>query len=219
MKIHYFEEGIKDDSFNSVKTMILSGRKKFPDFISVMNFYSNFKRSQKNDIAPQGRTISALNQGCGGGGQGHGETGRGRGRGGNLHSSRIVPQEEVDKVTGIKAKLYPPEIYNTFTPAQKAKHWQLRNPGMTPGTGPAKDARGGAAATASGMTSQIAEFKSAMSTAATAILDFTAATQKHTADDEASDLTRDSGWGRLRGDNRDNPALGRQDSATKKPKN
>ncbi len=68
MNIHYFEEGIKDDSFNSVKTMILSDRKKFPDFISVMNLYSNFKRSQKNDIVPQGRTISALNQGRGGGG-------------------------------------------------------------------------------------------------------------------------------------------------------
>jgi hypothetical protein len=69
MKIHYFEEGIKDDSFNSVKTMILADRTKFPDFISVMNLYSNFKRTQKNDIAPQGRTISALNQGRGGGGE------------------------------------------------------------------------------------------------------------------------------------------------------
>ncbi len=53
MKIHYFEEGIKDDSFNSVKTMILADRKKLPDFISVMNLYSNFKQTQKNDIAPK----------------------------------------------------------------------------------------------------------------------------------------------------------------------
>jgi hypothetical protein len=68
------------------------------------------------------------------------------------------------------------------------------------------------------MTSQIAEFQSAMSTAATGISDFMAATQKHTADGEVSDLTRDSGWGHLRHNNRDNPALGRQDSATKKPK-
>ncbi len=58
-----------------------------------------------------------------------------------------------------------------------------------------------------------------MSTAATAISDFTAATQKRAADDKESDLTRDSGWGRLRDNNRDNPALGRQDSVTKKPKN
>ncbi len=95
----------------------------------------------------------------------------------------------------------------------KATHWQLRHPGQTPGTGPAKGARG--AALAPGMTSQIAEFQSAMSTAATAISDFTAATQKRTADDEESELTKDSGWGC----NRDSPALGRQDSASKKPKN
>ncbi len=121
-------------------------------------------------------------------------------------------------MTGIEAKRYPTEIYNTFTPAMKAKHWQLLNPGKNPGTGPAKGARG--AAPASGMTSQIAEFQSAMSTAATVILDFTAATQKRTADDKESELTRDSGgWGRLRDNNRDNPALGCQDSASKKPKN
>ena len=121
-------------------------------------------------------------------------------------------------MTGIEAKRYPTEIYNTFTPAQKAKHWQLLNPGKAPGTGPAKGARGGADATAPGMTSQITEFQSVMSTAATAILDFTAAAQKRTADDEASDLTSDSGWGCPRGNNRDNSALGRQDSAAKKPK-
>jgi hypothetical protein len=219
MTIHYFKEGNKDDSFNSVKTMILADHKKFPDFISVMNLYSNFKRSQKNDIAPQGRTISILNQGRGGGGRGCGRSGRGRGRGGNSRSSGIVPQEEVNKVTDIEAKRYPDEIYLTFTPAQKAKHWQLMHPGQTPGTGPAKGARGGAAATASGMTSQIAEFISATPTAATRILDLTAAAQKHAAGDEESDQTRDGGWGRPRDNNPDNPALGRQDSALKKSKN
>jgi hypothetical protein len=66
------------------------------------------------------------------------------------------------------------------------------------------------------MTSQIAEFQTAMSTAATAISDFTAATQKRAADDKESDLTRDSKWGCP---NCDNPALGRQDSASKKTKN
>ncbi len=111
--------------------MILADCKKFPDFNSVMNLYSNFKRSQKNDIAPQGRTISALNQGRGGGGRGHGGSGHGRGRGGNLRSSGIVPQEEINKLTGIEAKHYPTEIYLTFTPAQKAKHWQLMHPSQT----------------------------------------------------------------------------------------
>ncbi len=93
----------------------------------------------------------------------------------------------------------------------KANHWQLRHPGQTPGTRPAKGARG--AVTTPGMTSQIAEFQTAMSTAATAISDFTAAT-KRAADDEESDLTRDSGWGCPRDTNHDNPALGRQDLAS-----
>ena len=66
MKIHYFQEGIKDDSFDPVKTTILVDRLKFQDFNSVMNLYANFKRLQKNDIVPQGCTISALNQGRGG---------------------------------------------------------------------------------------------------------------------------------------------------------
>ncbi len=99
-------------------------------------------------------------------------------------------------MTDVQAKIYPADIYNSFTPAQKAKHWQLRN-----------------------MNHQIAEFKTAMSSAATAISDFRAATQKRPADEDGSDLTRDSGWGHDRGSNRENPALGRQDSAAKKPKN
>jgi hypothetical protein len=124
MKIHYFQEGIKNDSFNPVKTMILVDCLKFQDFNSVMNLYTNVKRAQKNDIVPQGRTVLTLNQGRGSGSQGHGGSGRGCGRGGNSRSSGIFPQEEVNKVTGIKAKHYTTEIYMTFTPAQKAKHWQ-----------------------------------------------------------------------------------------------
>jgi hypothetical protein len=215
MKFHYFEEGIKDDSFNSVKTTILVDRSKFPDFTSVMNLYSNFKRSQKNDIVPQGRTISTLTQGRGGGGQGCGGSGSGRGHGGNLRASGLVPQEEIDKVTNVEAKRYPTDVYKSFTPGQKAKHWQLMNPGKTPGSGPAKGARSVTRATASGMNHQIVEFKTAMSSADTAISDFTAATQKHTANDKELDLTGDSGWGRDRGNNRENPALARQDVAKK----
>ncbi len=93
----------------------------------------------------------------------------------------------------------------------KAKHWQLKYPDQVPGPGPAKSNRGGT----TGLTSQIAEFKTAMSTAATAISKFTATT-KRAADDEESELTKDSGWGRP---NRENPALGRQETVPKKSKN
>ena len=122
-------------------------------------------------------------------------------------------------MTGIEVNHYPADIYNGFTPVRKAKHWQLMNPGKIPGSGPAKGARGGTGATTSGMTHQIAKFKTTMSSAATAISAITAATQKRAANDEESDLTGDSGWGRDCGNNCANPALGRQDSVTKKPKN
>ena len=55
MKIHYFEEGIKDESLSAAKTMILADRIKFPDFTTVMNLYSNLKRTQKNDKPPTTR--------------------------------------------------------------------------------------------------------------------------------------------------------------------
>ena len=140
---------------------------------------------------------------------------RGHGRGGNSHACGLVPQEEINKVTDVKAKHYPTGIYNSFTPAQKAKHWQLMNPSKTLGSGPAKGARGGTSATTSGMNHQIAEFKTAMSSAATAILDFTAGTQKRTANNEELDLTGDSGWGCSHGKNCDHSALGCQDPAKK----
>jgi hypothetical protein len=183
-----------------------------------MNLYSNVKRLQKNDIIPQGRTILVLNQGCGSGGRGRGKSGRGCGRGGNSRASGLVPQEEINKVTDVKAKSYPTDVYNSFTPAQKAKHWQLMHPGKIHRTGPAKGAQGGTGATASGMNHQITEFKTAMSSAATAILDFTAATQKRAANGKDSDLTGDSGWGCNRSNNRENPALARQDLVAKKSK-
>ena len=221
MKIHYFREGIKDDSFNPVKTTILVDRSMFSDYNSVMNLYSNFKRLQKNDIVPQGHTISALTQGCGGGGQGCGSFGHGRGRGGNLRSSRLVPQEEVKKVTDVEAKRYPTNVYSTFTPAQKAKHWQLLHPEQTPGSRPTKNSRNGTGATASGLTNSIAEFKTDVSSAATAILNFTDATNTQ-SDDKESDMTRDSRWGRPSGDNcdnRNNPALACQDPGKKSKNN
>ena len=181
-----------------------------------MNLYSNFKRSQKNDTVPQGHTFLALTQGRGCGGRGCGGSGRGRGHGGNSRASGLVPQEKVDKVPDVEAKRYPTEVYNKFTPAQKAKHWQLMNPSKTLGSRPVKSSKSGPGETASGINLSVAEFKTAMSSAATAILDLTAATKW--AADEESDLTGDSGWGCSCGNNRDNPALAHQE-AGKKPKN
>ena len=88
------------------------------------------------------------------------------------------------------------------------------NPGKTPRSGPTENSKSGSGATASGLGLSVAEFKTAMSSATTAILNITDVTNNRTADEE-SDLTRDSGWGRPRGDNRNNPALARQDLGKK----
>ncbi len=98
MKIHYFEGGITDPSFASVKSTILVDRTKFQDFDAVMRLYVNYKCSQKAETPThQARNVSAL-QGRGGGRQGR--EGRGRGGQGGLggHLNGGVPQEEVDRV-------------------------------------------------------------------------------------------------------------------------
>ncbi len=78
MKIHYFEDGITDPSFATVKSTILVDRTRFQDVESMMRVYVNFQCSQKAEAPAQKvRNVSAL-QGRGGGRQGRG----GRGRGG-----------------------------------------------------------------------------------------------------------------------------------------
>jgi hypothetical protein len=87
MKIHYFESGITDPSFASVKSTILVDRTKFQDFVTVMRLYVNYKHLQKAETPThQARNVSAL-QGCGGGSQGRGGGGRGGqgGPGGHLN--------------------------------------------------------------------------------------------------------------------------------------
>ncbi len=138
MKIHYFEDGITDPSFASVKSTILVDRTKFQDFDMVMRLYINYKCLQKAEAPThQACNVSAL-KGPGGGRQGHGGCGRGKQGGSGNRLSRGVPQEEVDKVTTIEAWYYSPEDYAKFTPAKKQKHFQLmratkaaRNSGKT----------------------------------------------------------------------------------------
>jgi hypothetical protein len=136
----------------------------------------------------------------GGGRQGHG--GRGRGRRGGL-DGRLrggVPQEDVDKVTTVKAKWYSIEDYAKFTPPEKQKHYQLMQ---------AKKA-----AKTSGRTNKssatVAELTTAVSTvsaAALAISELTAVTTKCNAT-ECGETNDDDGivkpeWGY----NRNNPAV------------
>jgi hypothetical protein len=66
MKIHYFEDGITDPSFASVKSTIQVDRTKIQDFDTVMRLYLNYKCLQKAEAPThQAHNVSAL-QGRGG---------------------------------------------------------------------------------------------------------------------------------------------------------
>ncbi len=208
MKIHYFEDGISDSSFASVKSMIMVDRQRFQEFDAVMWLYVNFKCTQKAEAPTyQARNVSAV-QGCRGGRQGCGRCGRGRRGKPDARAQGIVPQEEVDKVTTVEAWWYSPEEYAKFTPAKKQTHFQLnqlKKAGKIPGAGPSRK--------------KLMSTVSSVSAAALAISELTATTIKRTpAEGETNDndAATNSEWGW----NHDNPAVaGRQERVPKKPKN
>jgi hypothetical protein len=200
MKIHYFEEGIKDPTLDAARNAILVNRSQFPDFDIVMHLYVTSKRSQKPEATPPGRQLSAVT-GRGGGGQGRGGAGRGdRGRGDpNARQRGLVSQADIDKVTTVENKHYPEEVYTKFSAAEKAKHWQLRNPGKERITGSTGGKKSGISAT------NISDFASAISSAVSAISALSDTT-KHSADEGETDDDPS---------NRTNPALVRQSKKTK----
>ncbi len=68
MKIHYFEDGIKDPTLDAARNAILVNHLQFPDFESVMQLYVTSKQSQKPDSGvSQGRQLSAVTGGRSGG--------------------------------------------------------------------------------------------------------------------------------------------------------
>ncbi len=205
MKIHYFEEGIKDPTLDAARTAIQVNRTQFPDFESVMHLYVTSKRSQKTDSGvSQGRQLSAVTGGRGGG-RGGGRAGRGgRGRGDpNARRKGLVSQADIDKVTTVENKHYAEAEYAKFTPAEKAKHWQLRNPGKERGTGSSGGRKSGISATT------VSDFASAISSAVSAISALSDTT-KRTSDEE---MPNDDST------NRKNPALARQQNKKTKFEN
>jgi hypothetical protein len=76
-------------------------------------------------------------------------------------------------------------VYNKFAPAEKAKLWQLKKPGKTPGSGPAGKETNKSAAT-------VAKFTSALSTCASQISKLTATTDKQTVPEEGGTNKDDS---------------------------
>ncbi len=174
MKTLYFQDRIKDSTLKPVRASIVLGRSKgeFQDFDSVMQFYMTFKRSQKS-TTPTTRVSAVTTRPVGG--RGGGGCGRGGGRGDPEARKRGLPsQAEIDKCTHIEKKRYPKEEYLKFTPAEKAKHWQLFNPDVTPGTGPTTSAKRSVSTT----DTKIAALTSAMTSAVSVISLLTDTTAK-----------------------------------------
>ncbi len=206
MMIHYFEDGISDLSFASVKSTIMVDRQKFQKFDAVMWLYVNYKRRQKAE-APTHQicNVSAL-QVCGGGRKGRGGRGRGGQGGPDACLIGIVFQEKVDKVTTVEAKWYPHSKYSKFTPAKKQKHYQLMKKANKTSKSSATDA-------------ELMTAVSTVSAAASAISELTAMTTKCTAAENGETNDNDAAAGSKWGRNHNNPAVaGCQERVPKKPK-
>jgi hypothetical protein len=62
MKIHYFEDGISDSSFSSVKSTIMVDRQKFQEFDAMMRLYVNYKRMWRLKPRPIKPAMSLLSK-------------------------------------------------------------------------------------------------------------------------------------------------------------
>jgi hypothetical protein len=182
-------------------------RVNFPDFDSVMQLYVTSKHGQKSvDTFQQGRNLSAIS-GQGGARQGRGRTGHdGRGRGDPRARQRgLVSQADINKITTIENKHYPNKVYAKFSPAEKAEHWQLRNPGKERGAGPT----GGKKTNKN--VANVSKFAAAVSSAMSAISALTDVTTKRAAAKEGTEDDPDP-WVNP---NHDNPALACQSKKSK----
>ena len=93
-------------------------------------------------------------------------------------------------------------MYAKFSPAKKAKHWQLRNPGKECGTGSTGGRKSGVSAT------NVSNFATAISSAVLAISALTITTKRTNKEGTNDDPSTNQS-------NRNNPALARQTKKTK----
>ncbi len=202
-KILHFQQGIKDPTFEPVHTSIIIGKAdgKFQDFDSVMTTYMTFKQAQMSlALTSRVSAVSTKSDGRRGGAKQDDAEARKRG---------LPPQADIDKCTHIVKKHYPKAEYHKFTPAKKARLWQLNNPGVTPGTGKKTLSK----CPADSMDSKIAALTTAMTFAVSMILSLSNATSKM-ADSSASEVPDNPGCDDT--SNRTNPALARQVQVPKK---
>ena len=159
LKIQWFQAGIECDLFNPVRAAITTDRQRFSTFDAVKDAYVDFARQniRHDNSSRDRRTVSSVN------GRGGRTSARPQGRSGprgprgrdnrSDREAKIPSQIEVDKCTHIKNIKYPWHEYQNFTPAEKQKVYQLRNPDAKPGTGPSRAYRGrGGSSTVSAMS-------------------------------------------------------------------
>ena len=128
LKIKYYQDGILDPFFNTVRLSIQISPHLFATFDQVKDHYTTFKRNTSAFDNPGTTRRGILSFGRGGPGRGR----DGGGHGGNDQRPRKPTQEEIDACTHIKARRYDASEYKLFTAAKKAKHYQLMHPTKTP---------------------------------------------------------------------------------------
>ena len=157
MKIHYFEEGIKDPTLDAARNAILVNRLQLLDFDSIMQLYVTSKPARnlkplsfKDDTSPPSRAVVV-----------EAEAGPAA-----VVAVGVTPSSDREglflKLTSTRSLLLrtsttpKKSVYAKFSAAEKAKHWQLRNPGKECGTGPNGGKKTGISATnVSGFASDI----------------------------------------------------------------
>ena len=123
-KIMLFQTGVTDPYFTTVKALISSQRYKYSTFDSVKEAYLNFMRtSPRPEYVPTNdpRHISATTTNR------YNQTRGGPGKGGPGKSSKPPTQAEIDACDHIKCRKYSQAEYDKFTPAERAKHYQLKH--------------------------------------------------------------------------------------------
>ncbi len=98
LKTLWFQDGIKDPSFNTVKALINANYANVTDLDSIKYAYVKFKHTQAPNHDPKNRQVAFVaHSGRGGGGCPHQQY-RGQGsQTSDKHQKGLVPQVEVDK--------------------------------------------------------------------------------------------------------------------------
>ena len=132
MKIHYFQTGILNKDFDSVKNALLASPDNFQTFDRVKDMFMNFHRSRPRPDGPARTRAIASIRGRGSrhdGPQQREARTRDRGRGSGFPDCRragLPSQIEVDRCTHIRDRTYTREEYENLSAAEKQRFFQIR---------------------------------------------------------------------------------------------